>query len=65
MSRDEDQIAMPVGTTNFSGIARAKAIVLEATQTLSGTARDALMAYAMTGSTVASIVIVAAPILRC
>jgi hypothetical protein len=50
-------------------MARAKAIALEAAQSLSGTARDALLAYAMTGSAVASIVTVAAPhfevLLRC
>jgi hypothetical protein len=50
-------------------MARAKAIALEAAQTLSGSARDALLAYAMTGSAVASIVTVAAPhfelLLRC
>jgi len=38
-------------------------------ETLSGTARDALLAYAMTGSAVASIVMIAAPhlevLLRC
>jgi hypothetical protein len=71
MSRYDDQIAKPVrtATANSSGMGRAKAVVLEASQTLSGTARDALMAYAMTGRAVASIVIVAAPhleaLLRC
>jgi hypothetical protein len=72
MSRYEsDQIAMPVrtATANSNGMARAKAVVLEATQMLSSTARDALMAYAMTGSAAASIVIVAPPhlevLLRC
>jgi hypothetical protein len=48
---------------------RAKATALEAVQTLSGTARDALFAYAMTGSAVASLAIIAAPhlemVLRC
>jgi hypothetical protein len=59
----EDQIAMPVRTSTASsrGMARAKAVVLEAAEALSGTARDALWAYAMTGSAIASIVIVAAP----
>ena len=42
-------------------MARAKAVVLEAAEALSGTARDVLWAYAMTGSAIASIVIVAAP----
>lgn len=63
--------AVPVRTAKDSpgGMARAKAITLEAAQTLSGTTRDALLAYAMTGSAVSSIVIVAAPhfevLLRC
>jgi len=50
-------------------MARAKAAALRAAETLSGTARDALLAYAMTGSAVASIVMIAAPhlevLLRC
>ena len=71
MNTYEDLIAMPVRTTtaNSGGRARAKAIALEAAQTLSGTARDALLAYAMTGSAMSSIVIIAAPhfevLLRC
>jgi hypothetical protein len=71
MNTYEDQTAMPVrpATANSGGMARAKAIGLEAAQTLFGTARDALLAYAMTGSAVASIVVVAAPhlevLLRC
>jgi hypothetical protein len=64
-----DQIAVPVRTANSGRMARAKAIALEAAQTLSGTARDALLAYAMTGSAMSSIVIIAAPhfelLLRC
>jgi hypothetical protein len=40
---------------------RAKAVALETVQTLSGTARDALLACAMAGSPVASLAIVAAP----
>ena len=66
-----DQIAVPVRTAkdNSGGMSRAKAITLEAAQTLSGTTRDALLAYAMTGSAMASIVIVAAlhfeVLLRC
>jgi hypothetical protein len=66
-----DLIAMPVRTAaaNPRGMARAKAIALEAAQTLSGTAREALLAYAMTGSAMSSIVIIAAPhfevLLRC
>jgi hypothetical protein len=71
MNTHENQIAMPVRTAaaNRRGMARAKAIALEAAQTLSGTARDALLAYAMTGSAMSSIVIIAAPhlevLLRC
>jgi hypothetical protein len=42
-------------------MAHVKTIAIEAAQTLSGTARDTLLAYAMTGSVVASILIVAAP----
>lgn len=71
MSTYEDQIAMPVRNSkaNSGGTARAKAVALEAAHTLSGTARNALLAYAMTGSAAASIVTVAAPhfevLLRC
>ena len=70
MNTFEDQTAMPVrtATANSGGTARGKAIVLKAAQTLSGTARGALLAYALTGSAVASIVVVAAPhlvLLRC
>jgi hypothetical protein len=47
----------------------AKVIALQAMQTLSGVAREALLAYAMTGSAVASLAIIAAPhlemLLRC
>jgi hypothetical protein len=53
----------------LSRMTRAKAVALQAIQTLSGTARDALFAYAMTGSAVASLAIIAAPhlemLLRC
>jgi hypothetical protein len=71
MNAYEDQIAMPVGaaTANSGRLAYAKAAALGAAETLSGTARDALLAYAMTGSAVASIFVVAAPhlevMLRC
>jgi hypothetical protein len=48
---------------------RAKAVALQTVQTLSATARDVLFAYAMTGSAVASLAIIAAPhlemLLRC
>lgn len=40
---------------------RAKAVALEMVQTLSGTTREALFAYAMTGSAVASLAIIATP----
>jgi hypothetical protein len=71
MNTCEDLIAMPVRTAaaNSRGMARAKAIALEAARTLSETARDALLAYAMTGSAMSSIVLVAAAhfevLLRC
>jgi hypothetical protein len=42
-------------------VTRTKAVVLETVQTLSATARDVLFAYAMTGSAIASLVIIAAP----
>ncbi|RXH26317.1 hypothetical protein XH99_20470 [Bradyrhizobium nanningense] len=48
---------------------RAKVVALQAIQILNGTARDALFAYAMTGSAVAGFAIIAAPhletLLRC
>ncbi len=71
MNTYEDLIAIPVRTTtaNSDGIARAKAIALEAAHMLSGTAKDTLLAYAMTGSAMSSVVIVAAShfelLLRC
>lgn len=64
-------IAMPVRSAGAGSIriTRAKAIALETVQTVGGTARDALFAYAMTGSAVASLAIIAAPhlemLLRC
>lgn len=71
MSTHEHPIATLVwsGGAGASRMTRAKAVALEAIQTLSGTARDALFAYAMTGSAVASLAIIAAPhlemLLRC
>ena len=71
MSIHEHPIAMPVRSAEAgsSGMARAKALALETAQTLSGTASDAMLAYAMTGSAVASLAIIAAPhlevLLRC
>jgi hypothetical protein len=63
MSTHEQSIATPVRSpgAGSSRMTRAKATALEAVQTLSGTARDALFAYAMTGSAVASLAIIAAP----
>ncbi len=71
MSTYEHPITMPVRSAGAgsSRTTRAKAVALQAIQTLSGTARDALFAYAMTGSAVASLAIIAAPhlemLLRC
>jgi hypothetical protein len=73
MSTRKDLVAMSVRSTcaglSLSRMTRAKAAALQAIQTLSGTARDALFAYAMTGSAVASLAIIAAPhlemLLRC
>ena len=71
MSTHEHPIAMPVRSAGAgsSRMTRAKAVALETAQTLRGTARDALFAYAMTGSEVASLGIIAAPhldmLLRC
>ena len=67
MSTHEHPIAMPVRSAGAgsSRMTRAKAVALETVQTLSGTARDALFAYTMTGS----LAIIAAPhlemLLRC
>jgi hypothetical protein len=72
MSTSEHPITMPVrsaGAGSSRMTRRAKAVALQAVQTLSGMARDALLAYAMTGSAVASLAIIAAPhlemLLRC
>ncbi|WP_375788486.1 hypothetical protein ACE10Z_14370 [Bradyrhizobium sp. Pha-3] len=71
MNTYQNLTAMPVcsGGTASRGSVRAKAIALETVQTLSRMVRDALFAYAMTGSAVASLVIIAAPhfevLLRC
>ncbi|MEH2482809.1 hypothetical protein V1282_006166 [Nitrobacteraceae bacterium AZCC 2146] len=71
MSTHEHQIAMPVRSAGAGSIrmTRAKAVAIETVQTLSATARDVLFAYAMTGSAVASLAIIAAPhlemLLRC
>jgi hypothetical protein len=71
MSSHEHLIVMPVRNAGAgpSLRTRAKTVALETVQTLSGTARDALFAYAMTGSAVASLTVIAAPhlemLLRC
>ena len=71
MSTNEHLIAMPIrkAGTAASRMNWAKAVVFEAVQPLSGTIRVALLAYAMTGSAVASLAVIAAPhletLLRC
>jgi hypothetical protein len=71
MSTHEHPIAMRVQSAGAgsSSRTRAKAVALQAIQILNGMARDALFAYAMTGSAVASLAIIAAPhlemLLRC
>ena len=71
MSTHEHSIAMTARSAGAgtSRIRHAKAVAFETVQTLSGTARNALFAYAMTGSAVASLAIIAAPhlemLLRC
>jgi hypothetical protein len=57
-----------MGTNEYPIASRAKAVASEAVQILSATARDALFAYAMTGSAVASLAIIVAlleMLLRC
>ena len=71
MSTHEHLIAMPVRSAGAgsSPMTRAKAVALETVRTLCGTAGDVLFAYAMTGSAVASLAIIAGPhldmLLRC
>ena len=71
MTIREELVAMSARSARarLSRMTRAKAVALQAIQTLSGTARDALFAYAMTGSAVASLATIAAPhlemLLRC
>jgi hypothetical protein len=71
MSTYEHQIATPVRSAGAGSVRtiRAKAVAFETVQSLSATARDVLFAYAMTGSAVASLAIIAAPhlemLLRC
>jgi hypothetical protein len=69
MSTYEHPMPVRSAGAGSSRMTRAKAATLETIQTLSGTARDAPFAYAMTGSAVASLAIMAAPhlemLLRC
>ena len=71
MTTHEELVPMSIRSAraHLSRTTRAKAVALQAIQTLSGTARDALFAYAMTGSAVASLATIAAPhlemLLRC
>ena len=68
MSIHEHPIATLVRSAGV-GATRARAVAFERAQTLSATARDMLFAYAVTGSAVASLAIIAAPhldmLLRC
>jgi hypothetical protein len=68
VSIHQHPITRPVRNAG-AGRIRAKAVALETVQTLSATAREVLLAYAMTGSAVASLAIIAAPhlemLLRC
>jgi hypothetical protein len=71
MGTNEHRIASLVRAAGADWIRsiRAKAVASEAVPILSATARDALFAYAMTGSAVASLAILVAPhlemLLRC
>lgn len=62
MTTREELVQMSIRSARarLSRMTRAKAVALQAIQTLSGTARDALFAYAM-GSAVASLATIAAP----
>ncbi|WFU69285.1 hypothetical protein [Bradyrhizobium sp. CB2312] len=66
MSSNQHPIATPFrkAGTVARRMTSAKAVVYETVQTLSGTVRAALLAYAMTGSAVASLAIIAAPYLE-
>ena len=68
MTINDHLIASPVLAAGTDWI-RAKAVASEAVQILRAMARDALFAYAMTGSAVASLAILVAPhlemLLRC
>lgn len=57
MRTRQQSIEMPVRSL----ARRVKAVAFAASQTLGKVARDALLAYAMTGSAIASLAIIAAP----
>ncbi|QIG91454.1 hypothetical protein [Bradyrhizobium sp. 6(2017)] len=70
MSTNEFQSAsLPTAGAVWIRSIRAKAVASETVQIISATARDALFAYATTGSALASVAIVVAPhldiLLRC
>jgi hypothetical protein len=71
MSTQDYPIAMPIRScaAGSSRLTRARALALEAAQSFSEMARAALFAYAMTGSAVARLAIIAVPhldvLLRC
>ena len=71
MSPHDYPAAVPVRNAGTAAgrVTQAKAVVFETVQTLTETTREALLAYAMTGSAVASLAIIAAPhlevLLRC
>jgi hypothetical protein len=62
-------MSVPNAGAGTSRTGRAKAVAFETVRTLSATAREVLLAYATTGSAVASLAIIAAPhlemLLRC
>lgn len=71
MSPHQYQVALQARNAGTAArrVNQAKAVVFETVQTLTETTREALFAYAMTGSAVASLAIIAAPqlemLLRC
>ncbi len=69
MSGHKHPIAIQVWSAGSSSLSRAKAVVRQMVPTLSETARDVLFTYAVTGSAISSLAIIAAPhletLLRC
>ena len=71
MTKYQHPSAVPIRNAKADprGVTRAKAVTLQAAQTLSEVTKEALFAYAMTGSAVASLATLAAPhlevLLRC